>query len=264
METSNHSLRSGHLDELLNNIGQETQMSEDQIHRDEHLFQGNRVLAALSADDLQNFSAELRPVLFHVGEILFEPGSESDTVYFPKSGIMSLVLTSSLGIDVEVGLVGSEGAIAIADALIGTPNVTRSQVQIAGSGWRISAAALREEFARNPQLQTVLLRYQRSLSAMAAQNTLCNRLHSIEQRLAKWLLLAQDRVHSPELELTHEFLADMLGARRSAVTLAAQSLRQAEVIDYRRGVVTILDRSRMEHITCECYSALQVHSKEAP
>jgi CRP-like cAMP-binding protein len=238
-------------------------MSEDQIHRDEHPFQGNRVLAGISPDNLQTLSAEMRPVLFHVGEILFEPGSESDTVYFPKSGIMSLVLTSNMGIDVEVGLVGAEGAIAVADALIGTPNATRSQVQIAGSGWRLPAALLREEFVRNPQLQSVLLRYQRRLSAMAAQNTLCNRLHSIEQRLAKWLLLAQDRVDSPELELTHEFLADMLGSRRSAVTLAAQSLRKTGIIDYRRGVVTILDRSRLEHVTCECYSALRVHSEEA-
>jgi CRP-like cAMP-binding protein len=126
-----------------------------------------------------------------------------------------------------------------------------------GNGWRLPAEILRQEFERNVPLRHVLLSYQHSLTAMSAQNVLCNRLHSVERRLAKWLLLVQDRVQSHELELTHQFISTMLGIRREAVTLALQPLREAEIISHRRGHVTILDRAGLEHLACECYPLLK-------
>lgn len=238
--------------------------STSSVVEQQHPYGGNRLLAAFPSTVLHDLSKELRPVLFHAGDVLFERGTSSEVVFFPKTGVISLVLTSSVGIDVEVGLVGFEGMIGVSDALTGSSNMVRAQIQIPGSGWKLPSVVLREAFANSPEVQTVLLSYQRTLAAMHAQNTLCNRLHTIEQRLAKWLLLVQDRDHSVDLALTHEFLADMLGARRAAVTLAAQSLREIGVIDYRRGSITILDRSRLEHIACECYAVLRSDFDSSP
>jgi CRP-like cAMP-binding protein len=195
--------------------------------------------------------------LFHLGTVLFEVGDECEAVYFLKSGILSLVLVSATGTEVEVGMVGREGVAGMLDVLGGNKAMTRCQVQSAGNGWRLPAEILRQEYERNAPLRQVLLRYQHALTAMAAQNVLCNRLHSVEQRLAKWLLLVQDRVQSDELELTHEFISTMLGTRREAVTIALKPLREAEIISHRRGYVTILDRARLEHLACKCYPVLK-------
>ncbi|HEX9996124.1 MAG TPA: Crp/Fnr family transcriptional regulator, partial [Abditibacterium sp.] len=199
----------------------------------------------------------LRPTLFHLGTVLFESGSESEAVYFPKSGIVSLVLTSAIGINVEVGLVGPEGVAGMMDALTQSKHVVRAHVQSAGSGWRLPSEILREEFVRNPEFRQALIRYEHELSSMTAQNALCNRLHSVSQRLAKWLLLVQDRMQNDELELTHEFIATMLGTRREAVTLAIHALRDAGIISHRRGFISVLDRSGLEALACECYSLLR-------
>jgi CRP-like cAMP-binding protein len=220
-------------------------------------FHGNQLLAALPVHTLQHLAPHLKPILLHTGTTLFETGSESDAVYFPKSGIVSMVLTSASGVAVEVGLAGPEGALGLLDALSSNPNSVRAQVQIAGNGWRLPAATLREEFEFSAPFRGVVLKYQHAMSTLTAQNVLCNRLHSVEQRLAKWLLLVQDRVKSEELELTHEFIATMLGSRREAVTLAASSLREVGLISYRRGFVTILDRVGLEHLACECYPVLR-------
>jgi CRP-like cAMP-binding protein len=221
------------------------------------VLKGNHLLAALPVASLQRLSSELRPTLFHTGTILFERDSPCEAVFFPKSGILSLTLTSATGIDVEVGLVGPEGVAGALDVVGGGNNSTRGQVQIAGSGWKLPAAVLLEEFGKDAAFRHALLAHQRSLSSIASQNTLCNRLHSIEQRLAKWLLLARDRVQSDDLELTHEFIATMLGSRREAVTLSLQSLREVGVISAQRGCVTILDRVGLEHLACECYPLLK-------
>ncbi|RYG65057.1 Crp/Fnr family transcriptional regulator [bacterium] len=230
--------------------------------RDEaHHFQGNQLLAELSTTAIRNLAPHLYPVLFHLGDVLFELGSENDAVYFPKSGMLSMILSSRVGIDVEVGAAGFEGMVGLSDALSCCNNSTRALTQIAGNGWRLSSAVLRDEFSHNSELRQVLLRYQRSVSILACQNILCNRLHSIEQRFAKWLLLTRDRVHGEDLNITHEFLAVMLGARRAPVTLAAQALRQKGLIDYTRGSMTIINRAGLEEVACECYELSKVRTE---
>ncbi|RYZ92382.1 MAG: Crp/Fnr family transcriptional regulator, partial [Proteobacteria bacterium] len=211
-------------------------------------FQGNKLLASLSDASLQSLSAHLQPLLFHLGATLFDLDGKNDAVYFPQNGIISLVLRSTTGINVEVGLIGPEGVAGVMDAITGNTNSTRGQVQASGSGWRLPVASLRQEFGQNAELRDVLLGYQRTIAKVASQNVLCNRLHSVEQRLSKWLLLAQDRMHTEELELTHEFIATMLGTRRVGVTLAANSLRDAGLIQYRRGFITIVGRADLEDL----------------
>ncbi len=217
----------------------------------------NHLLAGLPEAERSRLTPLLKPSLIHLGEPLWETGQAIEAVYFPKQGVISLVLTSVDGVDVEVGMVGREGIAGSIETLGTGRATTRAQVQMAGSGWRMESSAFRAEFARGGAFQEAILRFHASLSFQSAQCALCNRLHSVEQRLARWLLMASDRANAPDMQLTHEFIATMLGTRRAGVTVAAGVLREVGLISYHRGMITILDRAGMEKTACECYQAIE-------
>jgi CRP-like cAMP-binding protein len=171
--------------------------------------------------------------------------------------MVSLISTLEEGSMVEVGLVGNEGVVGIPAALGDNIATTTAMVQLAGSSLRMEASLLKTEFQRGGSLQSLLLRYTQALYALASQNAACNRLHQLEERLARWLLLVCDRVESNELPLTHEFISKMLGVRRAGVTEAANSLQQAGVIRYTRGRITILNREELEAASCSCYGIIK-------
>lgn len=222
-------------------------------------FQANYLLAALPDAELETLAPHLLPCLLHQGQSLCAVGDSVETLYFPKTGIISLVLSSQSGANVEVGIIGRDGALGGMEVLSEDLMLTRAMVQISGSGWKISAGALREQCAQSSALRTAILRASRALMQQTAQCVLCNRLHSVEQRLARWLLMCQDRMHTGELQLTHEFIAGMLGVRRASVTTATGVLRDAGLIQYSRGLVTISDRAGLEEMSCECYAV--IHAK---
>lgn len=222
-------------------------------------FAANQFLKSLPAAyyDHQLFEY-LQPCLFHVGDRLYGADNHVKSVFFLKRGVISLVMEAADGVNVEVGIVGFEGVVGAVEALTGLPHVSTAQVQIAGSGWRLPAEVFQRAYKSNGALQDVLLHYQHFLGAQTAYNTFCNRRHSIEQRLNRWLLMSHDRIDGDTLDLTHEFLATMLGTRRAAVSIAANQLRNEGLIDYRRGVITILDRGALEQRACGCYAAVRV------
>ena len=220
-------------------------------------FHANYILAALPDAALELLAPHLKPCLLHQGQKVCEKDDLVETLYFPKTGIISLVITSQSGADVEVGIIGREGALGGLEVLGEDLMLTRAIVQIAGSGWKISAEVLREQCAQNRALQTAILRSSHALLQQTAQCILCNRLHSVEQRLARWLLMSQDRMHTNMLELTHQFIANMLGVRRAGVTATAGVLREAGLIEYSRGLVTITDRAGLETLSCECYAVIR-------
>ncbi|MBV9469394.1 MAG: Crp/Fnr family transcriptional regulator [Abitibacteriaceae bacterium] len=177
-------------------------------------------------------------------------------VYFLAGGVASMVAESKQGIAVEVGMVGREGLVG-ASALLGKEAIPlRAMMQVPGNGWRIPVDVLREEFRRRSAFQELALRYIQVLLTQSAQNTLCNRLHTVDQRLSRWLLMIRDRVDSDQLYITHEFVADLLGVRRAGVTVALGRFRDAGMIHHTRGYVTLLDMEALEKTTCECYSVI--------
>jgi CRP-like cAMP-binding protein len=218
---------------------------------------GNRLLAALPPAEYERLRPHLQPMLFTHGQLLQRAGAPIDRVYFVEKGMCSLVMISEDGVQVEVGVVGNEGMVGAAVVLGDNPPLTESVVQIPGKGCWMPARVLEAEFSHTDTLPGILLRYMQLLMTLTSQTALCNRLHSVEARLAKWLLMSRDRVQSNELELTQEFLAQMLGSRRSGVTIAAGDLRDAGLIDYTRGCITILDEQGLQERACECYSAIQ-------
>jgi CRP-like cAMP-binding protein len=170
---------------------------------------------------------------------------------------VSLISSPETGSKVEVGLVGNEGVVGIPNILGDNIAVTTAIVQLAGSGMRIKASLIKSEFQQGGVLQSLLLRYTQALYALASQNAACNRLHQLDERLARWLLLVCDRIESNELQLTQEFISEMLGVRRAGVTEAANSLQQAGLIRYHRGKITILNRQELEAASCSCYGIIK-------
>ncbi len=217
----------------------------------------NGLLISLPEDEFLLLRPHLEPVELPQQQILYEPAEKIDFAYFPNAGMTSLVIAVRDGRSVEVGIVGKEG-------MVGTPIVAgmrsgpcRAIMQIAGSGLRIRSEVLRDTLHDAPALQLSLSRYGLRQGLEVAQIAACNRLHEIEQRLARWLLMCQDRVDSAFLPLTHEFLAEMLGTARPTVTLASGSLQRAGLIQNVRGTVQILNRKRLEGAACECYGIIQ-------
>lgn len=211
----------------------------------------NRVLAALPKKEIDRLSPHLVPLRLKVRHELLD--GKSRYAYFLEEGLASVVLLMENGKEVEVGVIGREGVVGL-PMLLGAKTVPgETYIQIAGSGFRISAQRLKDEFDRPGELRTRLQKYLLASFVQSAQNAACNRLHAIAERLARWLLTCHDRVASDHMPLTHEFLAAMLGAPRTTVTLAAGTLHQAGLIDYSRGHVTIKDRKKLEETACECY-----------
>lgn len=217
----------------------------------------NCLLAALPTEDYQRLSSHLETVELSLHQILYEQGEPIEYVYFPEQAIVSLVTVMEDGTTMEVSLIGKEGMVGIAAILGGYTTTTQAIVQVAARALRMSANALRTEFNRGGALQKLLLRYTQFLLAQVSQTAICNRLHPLEERFARWLLLVQDSIQSDELPLTQEFVAQMLGVRRSGITVAAGTLRQSGIIYYTRGRITVLNRRKLEATACECYRAIQ-------
>jgi CRP-like cAMP-binding protein len=215
---------------------------------------GNSLLAKLSPSDFAQISTDLEHVRLHLHDVLYEAGEEIQYAYFPTSGCVSLVHDAQDGI-VEVGTVGFEGMLGLPLLLHGNSATTRALVQVEGEGYRITAAALRRIIATSDSISRILLRFALAFFNQVAQSVACNRLHSLEERCARWLLITHDRVEGDEFKLTQEFLSFMLGVHRPAVTLAAGTLQKAGFIHYSRGKITIADRPGLEHAACACYQA---------
>jgi CRP-like cAMP-binding protein len=217
----------------------------------------NRLLSCLTVEEYERLSPHLRPFTFGLGAVMYEHGKASDYVYFPTTCVASLVYTMKDGTTAEMGLTGNEGMVGVAHILGGNTTPNRAIVQVAGGALRMNAKFLLAEFANGGTLQRLLLRYTQALITQISQTAVCNRLHLVEQRLCRWLLLSHDCVRSDELLMTQEFIATMLGGRRESVTVAAGRLQDAGLIHYSRGNIKILDRARLEENVCECYRVVK-------
>ena len=217
---------------------------------------GNRVLDALPVAERERLTPRLEFVSLNLSQILFMPGDALRHAYFPVTSIISLLTDLEDGTGMEVGLVGKEGLAGIS-AILGGEETKVGTVQAAGDALRIEAGALREEFARGGALQAALLRYTHALMSQISHSVVCNVRHKVEGRLARWLLMYQDRLERDEFFLTHEFMAHMLGVRRASISIIANKLQKKGFINYRRGVVKILDRRGLEEFTCECYPVVK-------
>ena len=216
----------------------------------------NRLLAALPTNEYQRLVPHLELVKLSIHQVLYEPNEPITHVYFPHQALVSLVTSMEDGSTIEVGLIGSEGMVGIPVILGGNMANNRAYVQVAGGAMRMNANILKTEFNRGGPLQTLLLRYCQALLTQVSQSAACNRFHTIEKRLARWMLLVQDSVGSDEFPLTQEFIAQMLGTRRSGVTEAAGTLQKAGMLRYTRGRITIVNREALEATACECYRVI--------
>jgi CRP-like cAMP-binding protein len=217
----------------------------------------NRLLAALPSEEYERLLPSLQHVSFSLGQVVYEFGGHLDFVYFPTTAIVSLLYTMENGASAEMGLTGNDGVVGIALFMGGGTMPNRAVVQSAGAAIRMKVKVLQDEFARGGQFQHLLLRYTQALITQISQTAVCNRLHSVEQQLCRWLLLSHDRVRANELIMTQELIADMLGVRREGVTVAAGRLQDVGAISYVRGHIKILDRPRLEATVCECYRVVK-------
>jgi len=218
-----------------------------------HADEANALLRALPVDEYEFLLPRLRPVGLRFRQVLIEPGVPITDVYFPRSGALSMIATEQEGGEVEVGTVGKEGMSGL-PLLHQTDRMPfRVFVQIDGDAWRLSAEAFQGLIEERPALRRVCLRYAQYFMEQIAQSVACNRLHTLEERCARWLLMTHDRLEEREFELTHEFLALMLGVRRAGVSVAMGALQEAGSIRYTRGRIAVLDRPRLEEASCGCY-----------
>lgn len=218
---------------------------------------GNRLLAGLSPVDLTLLTPHLSVAALEQGILLEEAGDRISTVYFPLSGMISLLAVMRSGTAVETATVGREGAVDVLVALGARTAPVRAVVQLAGRFLRIAAWRFAQAAAQSPGIRDMSVRYHEMQVALVHQVAGCNALHSMEARLCRWLLQTRDRTETDELPLTHEFLSEMLGAQRSTVTMLARRLQHAGMIHYARGRVEIVDRASLEHRTCECYAIVR-------
>jgi len=217
----------------------------------------NRLLAALPAAEWARWLQQMEPVDMPLGKVLYESGSKLTHVYFPTTSIVSLLYVLEDGASAEIAVVGHEGIVGISLFMGGESTPSRAVVQSAGRAFRLKANVMIQEFNRAGPVLHLLLRYTQALITQMAQTAVCNRHHSLDQQLCRWLLLSLDRLHSDELVMTQELIANMLGVRREGVTEAAGHLQDAGLIRYRRGRITVLDRRRLEQRTCECYAVVK-------
>jgi CRP-like cAMP-binding protein len=220
--------------------------------------QDNYILAALSADVFDRLLPDLQPVAMPLGKVIYESGAELDHVYFPAPNcIVSMLYVMEDGASAEIAVVGDEGMVGIALFMGGGTTPSRALVQSAGHGFQLKGLALKREFERHGELQHLLLRYTQALITQMSQTAVCNRHHSVDQQLCRWLLLSLDRLSTNELTMTQELIANMLGVRREGVTEAAGKLQARGLINYSRGRITVLDRPGLEAEVCECYAVVK-------
>ncbi|HEY2961443.1 MAG TPA: Crp/Fnr family transcriptional regulator [Pyrinomonadaceae bacterium] len=217
----------------------------------------NRLLAALPRVEYERLLPNLQQVSLSLGEVVYEFAGRLDYVFFPTTSIISLLYTMENGASAEMGLTGNDGVVGIALFMGGGTMPNRAVVQSAGAAIRMKAKVLQDEFALGGKFQRLLLRYTQALITQISQTAVCNRLHSVEQQLCRWLLLSHDRVKADELIMTQELIADMLGVRREGVTVAAGHLQDVGAISYVRGHIKILDRKKLEETVCECYRVVK-------
>ena len=222
-----------------------------------HQPQQNHLLAALSAEVRQRLFAHLELVPLPLGKVLYESGDTMRHVYFPTDSIISLIYVMESGASAEISVVGNEGLVGIALFMGGESTPSRAVVQSGGHAFRLKGPLLKIEFERHGELLVLMLRYTQALITQMAQTAVCNRHHSIDQQLCRWLLLSLDRLPSNQLTMTQELIANMLGVRREGVTEAAGKLQRQGVIEYSRGHITVLDRHNLEQLSCECYAVVK-------
>jgi CRP-like cAMP-binding protein len=222
-----------------------------------HLDIRNRILAALPHEELARLRPHLKPVQLQKGEIVYLTGDDIQNVYLPNSGLLSLVSTTETGATIEVAMVGNEGVVGLPVILRNRMIPYEVMVQFPTEAFKISAGALQEEFDKGETLYDFVLRYLNVLIAQISQSSICNRFHTLDETLSRWLLAVQDRINSNELHLTHENIAHTLGVPRTAVTVAAGTLQRDGIIRYSRGKILILDRAKLETKACECYRIIR-------
>jgi CRP-like cAMP-binding protein len=233
------------------------QYAEERNMSDEHRRNENHLLAVLSEAEWARLSPHLMLVDMPLGQVVYESGDRLDHVYFPTTSIVSLLYVMEDGASAEIAIVGNEGLVGIALFMGGETTPSRAVVQSAGCAFRLDARLMKEEFRRAGPMQRLLLRYTQALITQMAQTAVCNRHHSIDQQLCRWLLLSLDRLGSNELRMTQELIANMLGVRRPGVTEAAMKLQDAGLIRYSYGHIAVLDRPGLEARACECYGVVK-------
>jgi CRP-like cAMP-binding protein len=211
----------------------------------------------LSADTQARLFPQLQHVPLRLGKALYEPGDTLNHVYFPTDSIISLLYVMESGASAEISVVGNEGVLGVALFMGGESTPSRAVVQSAGAAWRLPSHQIKAEFNRHGELMLLMLRYTQSLITQMAQTAVCNRHHTIDQQLCRWLLLSLDRLPTQRLVMTQELIANMLGVRREGVTDAAGKLQKLGVIAYSRGQITVLDRAQLEQLCCECYGVVK-------
>lgn len=222
----------------------------------------NRLLASLPPADFESLAGSLTPVALPLKQPLIEPDAPIEAAYFVETGMVSYLAFLEAGEAIEVGIIGSEGMVGMPLVLGVDSAPAGAIVQMQGTALRISATALKQVIGERKALHDQLLRSMQALYTQVSQTAVCNGRHSIEERLARWILMAHDRAGSDQFPMTHEFMAMMLGVRRSSVTVTAGTLKQAGLIAYANGQMTILDRSGMEATACECYGTVQRHFEQ--
>ena len=218
---------------------------------------GNKILLAISDSDYRSLRPHLEYVSLPNHLVLHEAGAKIESAYFPNQGMISLVVVMKDGKTAEAGIVGNEGFTGTLAAVGLSRSTLHAVVQVTGDGFRVEVGALQKTLESAPHLQRILSRYAAVRGMQVAQTAACNRLHDIEQRLARWLLMTQDRVDSGSLLITHDFLATMLGTDRPSVSLAAGALQKKKLIEYTRGAVKIVNRKQLEEAACECYGVIR-------
>jgi CRP-like cAMP-binding protein len=224
---------------------------------DSHTPRQNRLFAALPPAEFERMSPQLELVYLHLGEVLYESGGKLRHAYFPTNSIVSLLYVMEDGASAEIAVVGNEGMLGVALFMGGETRPNRAVVQSAGYAYRLPASVFQQESKQNGSLNQLLLHYIQALITQTSQTAACNRHHSVDQQLCRWLLLSLDRLNGNELIMTQELIADMLGVRREAVTEAALKLQHAGLIHYSRGHIVVLDRPGMEARVCECYQVVK-------
>jgi CRP-like cAMP-binding protein len=222
-----------------------------------HSLKQNRLLAALAPPDLARLSGNLELVPLALGEVLYEPGGQLQHAYFPTTAIVSLHYVAESGASAEIAGVGNEGVVGISLFMGGDTTPSSAAVQTAGHAYRLPRRMLRDEFERAGPMLNLLLRYTQALITQMTQTAVCNRHHTVDQQLCRWLLMTLDRIPSGELVMTQELVANTLGVRREGITVAAGKLQTAGLIRYRRGHIAVLERAGLELLACECYAVVK-------
>ncbi|MGY4532038.1 CRP-like cAMP-binding protein [Pseudomonas sp. TE3786] len=217
----------------------------------------NHLLAALPDDARERLFPHLELIHLSLGEVVYESGGAMRNVYFPTDAIVSLLYVMENGSSAEISVVGNEGLIGVAVFMGGESTPSQAIVQSAGQAFRLAGQRLKDEFNRHGEMLQLMLRYTQALITQMAQTAVCNRHHSIDQQLCRWLLLSLDRLPGNQLVMTQELIANMLGVRREGVTDAAGKLQRLGVIEYSRGHITVLDRPKLERLSCECYAVVK-------